>query len=256
MFTKIIYINLDRRTDRNENVINELDKVGINNNNYTIERIPGVDASLLDFNNISTDLFTTESINTALDKNNGVGGPMTKGAVGCALAHRNCYLNILESNHDYVLILEDDIFIDDNFLDKLNSYEIPEFDILFLGWHSHYHMMVEATNITEYCFTPKFLFGLFGYIINKKAAHHLLNLFPLTFQIDTEMRKVFPELRVYALNEKYNLIHSEHSSTTSKFGTDIQIREDFISNHYTDYTDYLIIFLIILFILLVLYRNK
>ena len=260
MFTKILYINLDRRQDRKENVINELNKVGINSNNFFIDRIPGIDWKTLDFNNLSNNLFTKQAIDTALDNTKPLYSPMTKGGIGCALAHRNAYKNVLEFYSDYVLILEDDITIENDFINKLKLYitDIPEFDILWLG----YHQKTTKENYNKYIDIPdNVLFGLFGYIINKKAAFALTEIFPLTKQIDSEIPKIFSKLKVYALKEEYRLIHSMPSATDTKFGTDIQIREQFISlcncNKYTKKTIINIIYILIIIIgLIYLFYDK
>ena len=174
---------------------------------------------------------------------------MTKGGMGCALAHRNCYKSILESDHEYTLKLEDDIWFADNFRNKLDSYlkEIPPYDILWLGYHNK--SLKENTD-KSYDIPDKMLFGLFGYVINKKAASELLNIFPLNHQIDSEIPKIFDKLRVYSLKEPNRLILSMPSSTETEFGTDIQIREDFTnnSNH-----DLIFVFVFILFIFIINY---
>jgi GR25 family glycosyltransferase involved in LPS biosynthesis len=257
MFTKILYINLDRRSDRNQNVINELTKIDLYNEN--VIRIPGVDWKTIDFTNLSRDIITETGIVNALDKNAPVYIPMTKGGIGVALAHRNAFLKVLELEDEYVLILEDDIHIVSDFKEKLNEYlkTIPTFDILFIG----FHQIIPNYNImTEIYTQPYNIWGLFSYIINKKAATELLKIFPINEQIDTEISKAFPFLNVYCLNYENRLIHSEGSSTTSEFGTDIQIREDFfnINNNNDNDNINILIFIIILIILLyfILKYNK
>jgi GR25 family glycosyltransferase involved in LPS biosynthesis len=222
MFSKILYINLDHRQDRKQNVLEQLNKANINSTNYEIERLPGVNAKTLDFNNLPRQLFTEKAVDSALN-NKGMYTIMTKGAIGCALAHRNAYLSVLNSNtHDKTLILEDDITIREDFLDKLDIYKnlIPDFDILWLG----YHHKTNKKRVNDICDIPgDQLYGAFGYIINQKAAKKLLSIFPLTLQIDSEIPKIFPDLKVYALNENNRLITSPPSQDqNSKFGTDIQ----------------------------------
>jgi hypothetical protein len=51
------------------------------------------------------------------------GSYMTRGAIGCALSHRDAYINILRDDHDKVLILEDDVVLDDNFNDVLKDLD-------------------------------------------------------------------------------------------------------------------------------------
>jgi GR25 family glycosyltransferase involved in LPS biosynthesis len=243
MFSKILFVNLDRRPDRKENVYNELNKIGWKGD---VERISGVDWKTIDFNNIDKNLITDNGLNSALNEN-GLYTVMTKGGIGCSLAYRNAWLSVLNSNNNgYTLILDDDIWFVDDFMTKLNYYlkEVPEYDILWLGYHN-------KTN--KYVFDnydiPDLLWGTFGYVINKKAAKQLLSIFPITKQIDSEMPKVFPSLKVYALKEENRIILSMPSATDTQFGTDIQIREGFT----VDY-NYNILF-IILFLMLLLFLH-
>jgi GR25 family glycosyltransferase involved in LPS biosynthesis len=257
MFTKIIYINLDRRSDRNQNVINELKKLNLYDNN--VIRIPGVDWKTIDFANLSRDIITETGISNALNNNAPLYVTMTKGGIGVALAHRNVYLKVLELEDEYVLILEDDIHFDPNFKEFLNEYLkiIPSFDILFIG----FHQMADSNKISNNIYVqPDAIWGLFGYIINKKAAKELLKIFPITEQIDSELFKAFPNLIVYSLTYGNRLINSEGSATNVEFGTDIQIREDFsdICNNEYDYNLlYIIIIIIILILIIILIKiNK
>lgn len=252
MFNRILYINLDRRPDRKENVISELNKI---NYKGEIVRIPGVDWKTLDFKNISKDLFTQTAIDTALDNTKPLYSPMTKGAIGCALAHRDAYINVLNSNSEYSLIIEDDITFDDRFNEKLEIYKnsLPDtkYDILWLGYH--YKSTKQHIN-THYDVPGDILFGLFGYVINKKAAKKLLGMFPITHQIDSEIPKLFPDLITYAIKDEYKIILSPQSSTVTTYGTDIQIREDVegFKNTTNDVNNILSLTNLILFIILVI----
>jgi GR25 family glycosyltransferase involved in LPS biosynthesis len=263
MFNRILYINLDRRPDRKENVISELNKI---NYKGEIVRIPGIDWKTLDFKNLSNDLFTQTAIDTALDNTKPLYSPMTKGAIGCALAHRNAYINVLNSDSEYSLIIEDDITLDEQFNEKLeickNNLPDIKYDILWLGYH--YKSIKQHVN-TYYDVPGDILFGLFGYVINKKAAKKLLDMFPITHQIDSEIPKLFPDLITFAIKEEHKIILSPQSSTITTYGTDIQIREDvegFKNTNKVNDTDYYIkmlknlILFIIIIILLYLSFNK
>ena len=225
--------------------------------NNNVERIPGVDWKTLDFNNLSDELFTREAIDTALDNNGPLYVPITKGGIGVALAHRNAYLNVLGSKEEYVLILEDDIHICDKFTEKLNEYlkEIPNFDILFIGFHQITNDEdVNKNNFNKCYLIPTNAWGLFGYIINKKAASELLKIFPLTHQIDTEISKSFPNLNVYCLQYDKRIIHSEGSATNIEFGTDVQIRETFYNTNDNDNNNKLLFYLLFgLIIIIIIY---
>jgi GR25 family glycosyltransferase involved in LPS biosynthesis len=226
MFTKILYINLDRRQDRNKNVLEQLKKINYNGN---IERISAVDATKLNFNIIPKTLITDEGLATATSKDTPLYTYLTKGAIGCALSHKIAFEKVLYGNDEYVLILEDDMWFTDDFNNKLKNVLAnlpePKYDILWLGYHSKKNEQI----INESFQVPNKLYGLFGYIINKKAASKMIDLYPITWQIDTEIPKTFPELKVYAVNEKNRLILSDTSQTSVTFGTDIQ-RRDMFSN--------------------------
>jgi GR25 family glycosyltransferase involved in LPS biosynthesis len=90
---------------------------------------------------------------------------LSSGSIGCALSHLTVYDKIIEemSDDDYVLILEDDIYVKPDFNKQLNEYinKIPKFDILFLGYHAY-------NNSVQYDIygVPDKLWGLFSYIIN------------------------------------------------------------------------------------------
>jgi GR25 family glycosyltransferase involved in LPS biosynthesis len=218
MFTKIFYINLDRRPDRDEHMKSELGKL---NFNCEIERVSAVDGKLLDLNSVK-ELLTRKAFKTASNPPKYVlSETMTKGAVGCALSHRKVCLNILNGNHEHVLVLEDDIYLHENFNDKIKEYinnAPPDYDIVYLG----YHCNPKGKIINEYYKKPtENIYGTFGFIFNKNAAKKLVDMFPIDKQIDSEIEKIYPYINVYFLCEDKKLIHSE-GSILSNFGTDIQ----------------------------------
>jgi hypothetical protein len=226
MFTKILYINLDRRKDRNIHINKELKKL---NWNGPIERISAIDGSTLNLDSLNM-YFDNNSINQAKNTkkiNFRPGSYMTKGALGCALSHRKAWLNIYNGKDNKVLILEDDIHIDNKFNDKLQKYlkYIPDYDLLYLGFHDSLNNIV----INDYISKPKNnVFGLYGYIVDKRIAKKLIDMFPIKFQIDSYIKLMYPNIKVYHLNKNYTIINSEHS-LDSNFGTDIQVIENFDS---------------------------
>jgi GR25 family glycosyltransferase involved in LPS biosynthesis len=255
MFTKIMYINLERRPDRKTNIEKQLDKI---NNNIVVERINAIDAKKLDINNLSNKLVTKAGIDSALDKNKGLYTILTKGAIGCALSHKKVWEKVLYGDDNYVLILEDDIRFHKDYNNKLQAIinKVPNYDILFLGTHGY-----TQNKATKYFDIPKIIYGLFGYIINKKAAQILLQVFPITEQIDTDIAKVFDKLKVYTVKYDNNIderiILSDLSQESYTFGTDIQHREYFSNTNNNDKNCNIILLLVIFCIILIsIYLKK
>lgn len=247
MITKIYYINLDRRPERNEHTLKEINKLKYN---CPIERISAVDGKKIDIPNLSTKLITTDGIQNALHPTKGAYYLLSSGSIGCALSHLTIYDKIIEemSDDNYALILEDDIHVKSEFNEKLNKNinKLPKFDILFLGYH-------EYTNSVEYDIygVPNKLWGLFSYIINKKAALEIKKIFPLRYQIDTEMPKIFKNLNVFYLKDK--LVLSDVSQKKdSLFPTDAQVVEQFNNNIIDSISnEYILVVLLLIFIFII-----
>jgi glycosyl transferase family 25 len=253
MFTKILYINLERRPDRKEYMENQLKKIKWTGE---VERINAVDGRTLNLDSVS-DLL---SIRASLEANDNTprefapGSVMTKGAVGCALSHREAYLNVHNGKHNKVLILEDDAYFDNDFLKKFNDIlpKIPDYDLLYLGHHD----ARESIEYNDILMKPSYLvFGLFGYVVDKRISNILLNLFPINGQIDSEIRSIYPFIKSYHFKEDYRLIYSDHSFD-NKLGTDIQLIEGFEDDNTNYYLKQIIIILIIIFLIYTFLAKK
>lgn len=234
MFKKIYYINLDHRKDRKENMDKQFEKINFSG---PIERVSAANGKNLDLELIPTNLFTKEAIDATTNKDLIYNtNTMTKGGMGCSLSQKWMYEKILCGTDDYVLILEDDITISDNFNDKLKEKleKMENFDILYLGYHKKDDKMVGA-----YYDYPEKIWGTFGFIINKKAAKNLIEIFPLTNQIDSELPKIFKNLNVLALKEHERLITSPQSHESSLFPSDIQYNREKFINLTEEYQMYL-----------------
>jgi len=224
MFDKILYINLKHRTDRNENVIEELNKLNLQEKAVRIDAVNGRE---LNINKLPDNLITKKGKEDALNENQKVYTYLTPGAIGCAISHKKTYEYIVNNRLKSALILEDDITIDEDFNNKLNGLlrNIPkDFDILFLGYHSTSDKYLKRVN-TFYS-KPTKLYGLFGYIVTFEGAKKLLEIFPITQQIDSEIPLHFDKIKAYAVNPNKKIILSDQSSIFTKFGTDIQIRDE------------------------------
>ncbi len=204
---------------------------------------------------MSPNLITIAGKNDALNDNQQVYTYLTKGAIGCALSHKKTYEKIINDNIDVALILEDDITFDDKFNERMVVLEkkIPKnYDILFLGYSQasidHFDENYDLTDFTK----PGKIYGLFGYIVTNQGAKKLLNVFPITFQLDSEISNHFDKINVYAVAPKNRIILSDPSSIDTKFGTDIQIRPNQPSvKKCSDNIKLMTLFLIILVVTLI-----
>lgn len=220
LFDKIFYINLDRRTDRKENIENIIKKHNLEK--YT-ERFSAIDGKKLDFESIDNKLISNEAIKDAFD-NKQLYTTMTIGGIGCALSHYNIYKKIINEKINRCLILEDDITIPDNF-NEMCEYLEPhlsklDFDLFFLGYHD---TSIKYSYYYNYRFKQfNRVYGLFGYIVTLEGAKKLMNIFPLKKQIDTEISNYSKNINILGLPQNDRLIFSDQSSLDTKFGTDIQ----------------------------------
>lgn len=222
MIDRIYYINLDRRPDRNENIIRLMNKY-----NLHAIRVSAFDGSKLDINKISNNIITSKGIADAKNSKQKVYVPLTSGAIGCALSHRSIWEKIANENIRNALILEDDIRINENLYDKLEVYKkyFPkDYDIIYLGYHD-VSIKHNKGSYNDIFYKSGSVYGLFGYIVSKKGAKKLLNIFPISYQIDTVMSMYSPYMNTYMLKENYRLIYSDPSQDSKEFGTDIQFRK-------------------------------
>lgn len=223
IFDKIIYINLDRRPDRNLNVIEQLKKVGLE---QKAERFSAIDGKKLDLNNLDRNIITEDGKNYA-KKGDIIYTHLTLGAIGCAQSHRAIYQKIVDENINSCLILEDDITLDDKFNEKIKYIENQikvnnkinnDYDLYFLGFHPG----------TTYDDTMRYksVYGLFGYIVTNNGAKKLLDLFPITYQIDTEISRNSDKIIISGVEYSDRIILSDQSQYSYKFGTDIQNKNE------------------------------
>ena len=125
---RILYINLDHRTDRKEEFLDETRRAGLLN----VQRIPGI--------------LLTEEENEQITRDGGYQWPahyehlntLVKAQRGCALSHKAAVRKAKENNWKNVLIFEDDcIFIEDVYdeLKKIDEFieNNDDWDMIFLG---------------------------------------------------------------------------------------------------------------------------
>ncbi len=177
----IYYINLKDSYIRNKKMIDQCTNLNCN-------RINAINGKLLDLNNIDIKIK-----NSSLSKN----------CIACFLSHIKSLKNLLKSNESYGIILEDDVLLDNNFIEKLSlvKKELPDdFDILFLGGtrvcgEKYSKNLIRQKQINKDCNA-----GAFAYLINNKTCKKLLELIyndGIYKMYDHQLRDYFPKLNVF-----------------------------------------------------------
>jgi len=189
----VYYINLDERSDRNKEILDELKKIDYPKNK--IVRIPAIKK-------------------------------VDKGHLGCSISHMNAVQKFIKSGLNNCIIFEDDFqFIESSetvnkcFSDLLNSN--INYDVVFLAYFD-----VQSKD-SKYPFLRKIISGQAssGYLLNKKFAQTLLknmkegiSLFekdytPPKYAVDQYWKKIQPNNNWYAFIPKLGKQRISYSDT-------------------------------------------
>ena len=168
---QILCINLERRLDRKESMIKLFELHGITNYSF----FKAFDGSKIEPTSPLLNFFKHGEMEMH-----------RQGVAGVALSHYHIWKQLLaDDNHDYYVILEDDVRLADNFESKLNVV-IPQMNddvsILFLGITLFAEVRLETMDIYVHNkslsinpLSNNYRGGAFGYIINKRSAAHLVD---------------------------------------------------------------------------------
>lgn len=167
------FINLERRKDRLDNILNELDYC---KNLFKYEKINAIDA-----NKISLQNFISRnelSKNPRWNRNE----PFKRGHLACMISHLNCWKKfLLNDDYDYLLVLEDDIKINKSYFDKIfpkimKNIDSLKFDWLYLGRQSLGHTgFYSGPIVNEIFYRPRtFGVGNHSYILSRQGARNLV----------------------------------------------------------------------------------
>jgi GR25 family glycosyltransferase involved in LPS biosynthesis/glycosyltransferase involved in cell wall biosynthesis len=201
-------INLKRRTDRKNQMLIRLNGQNILDYEF-IEAVDGMELS------------ETENLRVLFKDND---FNYRRGVIGCALSHLNLWKQLLKSNKEFYIILEDDITFCSNFKNKLKKV------IDMFVRNGLEHVLIGAQSIKSenkdnelYFKVPDFKLvaeGSFGYIISKTAAKKIIdhiNINGIKYAIDHPT--IFLQ-NVHLLNEY--IVHSNVYNTNGNIDTDIQ----------------------------------
>lgn len=203
----VMYINLDKRKDRRDWMEKQL------NGWSNVKRVNAVDGNKLNLTELIPHIISQEGKNGADKSNNEktFGITLTRGAIGCALSHKNAWSKI---KNKPVLILEDDARIKCSYKD-IQSYigRAPkDWEILYLGSGQY----VKGAEKKPKIYKVKHAYGLFGYIVRPSVVEKIKSVFPLTEQIDTALNK--KGIRAYIIEP--NMVEPRRD-----MGTNIQIKD-------------------------------
>jgi len=219
---KTYVLNLDRRRDRWDN----FRKIAKPIEFLEYERFSAVDGSFLQ---------STTQLQRIFDGND---YNMMVGAVGCAMSHFKMHAELINSEYDSFLILEDDITFaekfDVKFLHLCNELKNTEWDIVFIGHHirdtsDEKYTQTDFPTLEKwdvYTSFSKSLGGTIGYMISKTGAKKFLdfvNANRLINCVDTALQKSANELNVFYITP--HLVFSEcfrRDVQEQKLDTDIQ----------------------------------
>ena len=230
----IYIINLDRQIKRWKQYKIEANSQRLNGNKTLFDyshRISAIDAKELDESTIDT-VQISKSYNLSdqyyvdpdprflsLIKEKDITINLTKEEIAVALSHIKIWEKIVFEKLSYVLVLEDDIFFENDFDSKLNqiwrelpknSNNKPKFDLLYLSFWEVDHG-VKKEYFSKNIFRPiRGLIWLSGYVLSYSGAKMLLNELPVYGPVDVWINHMFKKLQVFAsrisiINQRENM---------------------------------------------------
>lgn len=225
-------VNLEKRTDRKQNVINEFTKAGFDSSEY--EFVKATDGKELKLTKELYNLF----------RGNDFGN--RKGVIGCALSHYNLWKQLLEDkNNTHYVIFEDDFKLCSDFKKKFECVAVDcgNKDFLFFGYHMHEELrkqvkdVYDVENVTTIRLSNLnnnlYIGGYFSYSISKDGATKLVKFiekYGIRHGIDY-LNKIFPELSSYEIQPC--LVHSVWNENNKQIDSNIQF--DFEKFDFSEY---------------------
>ncbi len=194
---EIKVVNLDRREDRWQTFQKLFKK---NSKSLDPIRFSATDGSKLSLSDELKHLF----------RNNDFG--FRAGVVGCAMSHKRLWQELVDSDLDYYLILEDDIEFCKKFEDKLKLVEQQilekgDCDVVYVGhsvqkkfYKKAHHRGGRKPVVEPFANRHEFLGGTFGYFVSKRGAQRFLEILEhegMQRAVDFFMFDNFNEMNVY-----------------------------------------------------------
>jgi GR25 family glycosyltransferase involved in LPS biosynthesis len=230
---KILVVNLKRREDRKNNIIQLFDSINFEKYDF----YPAYDGKNIDLSYEIRYLFQGNDFGNR------------KCFIGCALSHYNIWIDLInDEDSDYYIIFEDDITLSSTFKEDLEKCKenVNNLDFLLLGYHSYIENIEDQP--TEKLFFQdldrnNFVGGTHGYIITKNGAKRILEYIEkngIKHGIDY-LFKINLDLKIQCMNRKI-VIADWVNNNRSNVDSDIQKDYDsFNFNILFDYNNYLFI---------------
>lgn len=193
----IFIINLPRRTDRREQMITKLSNANIHNYEF-IEAFDGLDSNIINqYNQIKTNTLCPI---------------VTPGHFACLLSHIKAIKLAKSRNYSNIMILEDDVYFCDDFINKLNKLELPKYDMIYLGGITSRKKLF----LSDWCVCDGFrIMSAYGYILSSNLFDDVLSkLEKLLDYVDIlYIKQIQPNYKVLLLNDyiKTDLTSSDTS---------------------------------------------
>lgn len=195
VWDNIFVINLKRRNDRKINMINNFNKIGITNYEF-ITGVDGLKPSIINKFNDYKNNFKTKII--------------TSGHFACLLSHIKAIRIAKQRGYTNIMILEDDVYFCDDFIEKISKIKIPKYDMIYLGG-----IINQKKIFINNCTKTNGILGAYGYILTSKIFDFILDeLEKLVNYVDLFfMEKIQPNFEVFLLDDfiKTNLDSSDTS---------------------------------------------
>lgn len=218
---QVYILNLDRQPKRWKHFVKEAESLKIDDGKRLIDfctRLSAIDAK----GDISTDkVKDTYSLNDqyyvdpdprllSIIRQQNIIVNMTNEEKAVALSHIKAWETIIREKRKYALILEDDVYFELNFPQKLNqiwseivikSEELCSFDLLYLSFKEVNHGF-EKTLLSNLINIPKRgLWWLSGYVLSYEGALKLINELPIHAPVDLWINLKFSKLKVFSSNQ-------------------------------------------------------
>jgi len=236
---RIYVINLERQPSRLTEIKHELKQVLDSSGNELwnlTERFSAVDArdfsrdpidnTIINSNYTLSDQLFVEPQPLSLPTHMDLESPikMSRPEIAVSLSHIGVWRKFMASNHEYALILEDDVWFRPGFSQNLNQAwaEITtenktssNFDVLYLSYEEVKNG-APKTFVSSKVFRPeRGLWNLSGYVVSRNGVEKLLKSLPCRGPIDLWLNHQFKFLNVQAVKKSIINQRPDFNSTNS-----------------------------------------